>query len=121
MTLPFFSQPQTPSFFLGIVVLDLQTHDRAHAGEGKSHDGDEGAIAQTDDGGSVHAVEQLAGLDRRDHRRSPLADGVTRTPDGVRRVGGDHLAGDQPVEEHADAGQVLFDGRGGTLPCNCSI
>jgi hypothetical protein len=27
------------------------------------------------------------------------------------RVGRHHLAGDKPVEEHSDGGQVLFDGR----------
>ena len=29
----------------------------------------------------------------------------------MRRVGGDDLAGDQPVEQHADGGQVLLDRR----------
>ena len=35
----------------------------------------------------------------------------------MRRVGGEDLADDQPVEQHADRGEVLFDGRlrGGRL------
>jgi hypothetical protein len=29
----------------------------------------------------------------------------------VGRIGGDHLARDQPVEQHADGGEVLLDRR----------
>ena len=29
----------------------------------------------------------------------------------MRRIGGDDLAGDQPIEQHADRGEVLFDRR----------
>ena len=36
---------------------------------------------------------------------------MLRAADRMGRVGCDHLAGDQPVEQHADRGQVLLDGR----------
>ena len=36
-------------------------------------------------------------------------DDMLRTADRVRRVGGDDLDGDEPVEQHADGGEVLFD------------
>jgi len=34
---------------------------------------------------------------------------VLGAADDVGRIGGDHLAGDQPVEQHPDRGQVLLD------------
>ena len=34
---------------------------------------------------------------------------MARPAHGVRRIGRHDLAGDQPVEEHADTGQVLLD------------
>ena len=45
------------------------------------------------------------------HRGLAGLDHVLRPAHRVRRVGGDDLAGDQPVEQHADGGQVLLDGR----------
>jgi hypothetical protein len=32
-------------------------------------------------------------------------------PTSLATIGGDDLAGDQPIEQHADCGQVLLDGR----------
>jgi hypothetical protein len=63
-----------------------------------------------------HAVKELAGLDRGDDRRCSLADGVARPPDGMSGIGGNDLAGHQPVEEHAKAGEMLLDGGGGAFP-----
>src|ERR1017187_8583927 len=34
---------------------------------------------------------------------------MTRPPDGVRRVRRHHLPDDEPVEQHADTGQMLLD------------
>ncbi len=81
-----FAQPQPPAFLLRVIVLDLKPDNGRDTGEGEGHDGDDGAIAQPDDGGSVHAVEQLAGLNRRDDGRCSLADGMTRSPNRVRRI-----------------------------------
>ena len=36
---------------------------------------------------------------------------MLRAADGVSGIGGDNLAGDQPVEQHADGSQVLLDRR----------
>ena len=36
---------------------------------------------------------------------------MLRTPHRMGRIGGDDLAGDQPVEQHADGGEVLLDRR----------
>jgi hypothetical protein len=38
-------------------------------------------------------------------------DDVLRTAHGMRRIGGDDLAGDEPVEQHADGREVLLDRR----------
>ena len=45
------------------------------------------------------------------HRGLAGSDNMLRTADRVGRVGSDDLAGDQPVEQHADRGQVLLDRR----------
>src|SRR5260221_8935250 len=42
-------------------------------------------------------------------------DGMFRAADRVRRVAGEDLADDQPVEEHAEGGEVLLHGRLGEL------
>jgi hypothetical protein len=43
-------------------------------------------------------------------RRYALAHRMTRPPDSMRRVGRYHLSGHQPIEQHADTSQMLFDG-----------
>ena len=59
----------------------------------------------------VDAVEQLARLLGIQHRGLAGLDDVLRAADRMRRIGGDDLAGDQPVEQHADRGEVLLDRR----------
>jgi hypothetical protein len=69
------------------------------------------AIAQVDERRRVDAVEQLARLLACQHRGLACLDHVLRPAHGMRRIGRDHLAGDEPVEQHADRGEVLLDGR----------
>jgi hypothetical protein len=45
------------------------------------------------------------------HRGLAGSDNMLRAADRVGRVGSDDRAGDQPVEKHADRGQVLLDRR----------
>jgi len=52
-----------------------------------------------------------AGLVSGEHRRLAALDDVFRAADRGGRVDGEHAAGDQPVEQHADGGEVLLDGR----------
>ena len=52
-----------------------------------------------------------AGLFAGEHRGLAGLDDVLRAAHRMGRIGGDDLAGDQPVEQHADGGQVLLDGR----------
>ena len=84
------------------------------------HHADQRPVAQPDQGRGVDAVEQLARLVGVQHRGLAALDHVLRAANGMRRVGGDDLAGDQPVEQHADRRQVLLDRRLLDMPCRRS-
>jgi hypothetical protein len=105
----FLTQPDPPALALGVVVLDAHGDDGADTGEGEGHDADQRPVAQPDHGRDIDAVRQLACLFGVQHRGLAGLDDVLRAPDRVRRVGGHDLAGDQPVEHHADGGKVLLD------------
>jgi hypothetical protein len=85
--------------------------DGADAGEGEGHDANQRPIPQPDDGRGVDAVQQLPCLLGVQHRGLPGLDDVLRAAVRVSWVGGHDLAGDQPVEQHADRSQVLLDRR----------
>ena len=53
-------------------------------------------------------VEQLARLFASQHRCLATLDHMLRPADRMGRIGGQHLAGDEPVEKHANGGQVLL-------------
>ena len=95
----------------GVVVLDAHGDDGADASEGEGHEADQRPIAQADDGRGVDAVQQTASLLGIEHRGFAGLDDVLGAADRMGRVGGDDLAGDQPVEQHADRRQVLLDRR----------
>jgi len=57
------------------------------------------------------AIEQRTGLVSRKDRRLAFFHDVFRAAHGMRRVDVDHMPGDKPVEQHAECGQVLLDGR----------
>ena len=107
----FLMQPDPPALALGVVVLDAHGDDGADAGKGEGHHGDQRPVAQPDHGRRVDAVQQLARLFGIQHRGLAGLDDVLRSAHRMRRVGGDDLAGDQPVEQHADGGEVLLDRR----------
>src|ERR1700757_793048 len=60
--------------------------------------------------GNGDTFEQRVGLVSRQDRRLAFLDRLARTPDGMGRIRVDNMAGHQPVEGHADRGQVLLDG-----------
>jgi hypothetical protein len=65
-------------------------------------------------GGGFHdrdAVEKRAGLVGGEDRRLALFDDVFWAAHGMGRIDVDHMPGDEPVEQHAERGQVLLDGR----------
>ena len=107
----FLVQPHPPALAVGVVVLDAHGDDRADAGEGEGHHRNQRPVAQPDHGRRVDAVQQLAGLFAGQHRGLAGLDDVLGAAHRMGRIGGDDLAGDQPVEQHADGGEVLLDRR----------
>jgi hypothetical protein len=55
--------------------------------------------------------EQPAGLLLAEHRRFAALDDVLGPAHRMRRIDRENLADDEPVEQHADRGQMLLDGR----------
>ena len=120
----FLVQADPPALALGVVVFDAHGDDGADPGEREGHHGYQRPIAQPDDAGCfLHrpirqrdpagdpdAVQQLARLFGVQHRCLAGFDDMLRAAHRVRRIGGDNLAGDQPVEQHADGGEVLLHG-----------
>ena len=104
----FLMQPHPPALALGVVVLNTHGDDRADAREGEGHHRNHRSISQPDDGRRVDAVEQLAGLFTGQHRGFAGFDDVLRPPHRMGRIGRDDLASDQPVEQHANGGEVLL-------------
>ena len=68
-------------------------------------------------GRGVDALDQAARLLLGQHRRLAAAHDVLRSAHRMRRIDRQHLADDEPVEQHAHRGEVLLDGRlgGGVL------
>ena len=109
----FFGEPDPPAFGLGEVVVDAHGDDGRDAGEGVDHGGDEGAVTEADEVGDVDGVEELAGLGGEEDGGLAAFDLVLGSSDGGGGVCGDDLADNEPVEELADGGEVLFHRRRG--------
>ena len=105
----FFMEPDPPTLALGVVVVDAHVHHGADAGEGEGHHADQRPIAQPDHRRGVYTVEQRARLFRREHGGFTAFHHMCRPAYRMRRVGRDNAARHQPVEQHPDGGQVLFD------------
>ena len=69
------------------------------------------AIAQTDDGRRVDAVEQGTCFSRIEHRRLPARHDVPGPAHRRGRVDRHDLAGDEPIEQVTDRGEPLLDAR----------
>ena len=109
------AHPPAPS--LDEVILHLHLKDRVNAREGVDHDPDQRPVAQADQGVVGNGVEQRARLAARPSTGVlPFLTNVFWAAHGVRRVGVDDLASHQPIEQHADGGQVLLHRRRGELP-----
>ena len=107
----FLVQTDPPALALRKIVLDAHGDGRADAGKGEGHHRNQRPVAQADQRRRVDAVEKLARLFARQHRGLAGFDDVLRTAHRMSRIGRDDLAGDQPVEQHADGGEVLLDRR----------
>ena len=84
---------------------------RGDAREGVGEGGDQRAVAQIAHGAGRDAVDQLAPLGAIEHRRLAGLHHVLRPAHGGGRVDRHHLAGDQPVEQHAHRGELLLHAR----------
>src|SRR6516225_1308364 len=107
----FLVQPQPPALASGVIVLDAHGDDGADAGKTVDHHADQRAIAQTDERREVNAVEKMAGLFFRQHRRLATAHDVLGPTHSMGRIDRENLADDEPIKQHADGREVLFDGR----------
>ncbi len=75
------------------------------------HHRDQRAVAEADQCGHVDAVEQLARLSAAQHGRLAGLDDVLGPAHCMGRIGRDHVASKEPVEQRADRGEVLLDRR----------
>ena len=126
----FFMQPHPAAAPLDEVVTHLHSDHGADACKGVNHETDESAIAQAGEVGRLadlavrigsfndhgDAVEQGARFVYVEHGRLPFLDDVLGAAHGMGRVDFENLAGDEPVEEHPESGQVLLHRGGRHVP-----
>jgi hypothetical protein len=90
------------------VILDPHGNYRPHAGEGVDHQADERPVAQAGKGSGVDCIEQGARLIRLEHWRLAAPLRMLWPPDGMRRIDGQDLADNHPIEEHPQCRQALL-------------
>ena len=108
-------QPHPEAAVLHVGVLDPHPERRPDPGEGVDHEPDQGPVAQADHRRDVDSIQELARLLGGQHRRPAALHDMARAAHRGGRVDRHHLAGHQPVEQVADRGQALLDGRRGEL------
>jgi hypothetical protein len=119
-------KPSPPPF--GVVILHLHAEGGGDAGEAEDHDADQGPVPQADEARRAviglallglwpdlerDAVEECSRLVGFEDGRLALLDDVLGGAHGGGGIHFEHLADDQPVEEHPQGRQVLLDGGGG--------
>jgi len=119
----FFVQANPSATALNKIVAHLHLEHGVDAREAVDHHRDERAVAQADEGGfgafrlavarrvscDWHTVEQLPRLFGRQHGRLAFFHDVFGAAHGVGRIHLKDVADHQPVEQHAERGQVLLD------------
>jgi hypothetical protein len=109
----FLMQRHPAATSLDEIIPHLHLQRGAHAGKGVGHDRDERAITQADELARIYGVKQRSRFVAREHRGLAALHHVFRAAHGMGGIDFDDVAGDQPVEQHAQRGQVLLDrGRG---------
>ena len=106
-----FVQPHPAAALLHIEVFNLHSGGRSDAGEGVPHKSDQGSVAEPEQGSGVDRGQKFPHLVGREDGSLAFADAVLRAPYRMGRVGLHDVPGHQPIEEHPNRGQVLFDGR----------
>ena len=113
----FFMEAHPSPAGLGVNVLDAHFDGRADTREGVCEQGDDRPIAEADDtrpSGAVlrgDGIEEVAGLVGGEYRGLAFFHYILRPTNHARGVGGHDLTQNKPIEEHADGGELHFDGR----------
>jgi len=105
---PFLVQPDFPPGALGPEILDTHLQRRADAGEGIGEGGDQRPITQIAHGVGWDGVDQRAPFLAVEHRRLARFDHVLRAAHRRGRIVGQHVADDQPIEQHPHRGELLL-------------
>jgi len=116
-------QPNPSAAALHEIVTDLHFSDGAYARKTVGHDADQGPIAQSEEirlrrrsalldfFNDRYAIEKRASFIGCQNRRLALFHDVFWTAYLMGRIDVDDVPGNKPVEQHAERGQVLLDGR----------
>jgi hypothetical protein len=107
----FFVQPDPGPPPLHVHIFYPHLHGRAHPREGERHQTDQRAIPQADERAGFDGIEEIARFVAREDRRFSFFHRVLGPAHDGSRIPGKHLAKHEPIEEHAQRGQVLFDRR----------
>jgi hypothetical protein len=106
-----FVEPDPPALAVGKIVLDPHRHHGADAREGVGHDADQRTVAQADESRGIDALDQDASLVGGEHGGLAALDDVLGPAHRGGGIAGEDAASDEPIEQHADGGEVLLDGR----------
>jgi len=119
MLAAFLVQPQAPAGTLRPEILHLHFERGRDARKGIGEGGDQRPVAQVAHGVGGDRIEKPAPVGGVEHRRLAGFRHVLRAAHGRRRVYWHHLAGDEPIEQHAHGGELLLDARRrmGLLEC----
>src|SRR5229473_2715444 len=96
---------------LPIDIRHRHAERRANAREGENQKTDQRPVTQAADCSGVDAVQELARFERTQYRGLASADHVFGTAHGGGGIYSEYLANHQPVEQHADGREPLFDRR----------
>jgi hypothetical protein len=105
----FLVQSHPASATLRVVVLDPHFDDGTDPPEGINHCCNDRPIAKTDDIRVVDRIQQRARFLLGQNWRFAFLNRVLRASDRRGRIRGHDLADHQPIEQHADGGEMLLD------------
>src|SRR5438552_6505734 len=107
------AQPYPKPTVLNVHIVDRHTERGADAGERVNHEANQSAVPQASDRRYIDAVEERARFRRLERRRFPGSHNMSWPTHRMRGVDRYHLAVDKPIEQVAQRGQPLLDGRRG--------
>lgn len=105
----FLAQPHPQPVLLPVHVFHLHRQGGPDTGKRKHHQPNQRTIPEPDRRAHVNAVQQRTGFGGSQDRRLALPGAVAGPTHRGRRVGRNHLPGDQPVKQVPQGGQALLD------------